>query len=65
METTASDKFENKNKMAHSRFAVSNQNDFEQLKENSKNQNTLKAAQIWLNESLAEVDDRTESQPEN
>ena len=38
-------KFENKNKMADGCFAISNQTDIEQLKENSKNQNTLKATQ--------------------
>ena len=48
METPASAKFENKNKMADSRFANSNQSDVEQPKENSKNQNTLKATQTWL-----------------
>ena len=41
----ASTKFENKNKMADSRFAISNQSSVEQLKENSKNQNTLEATQ--------------------
>jgi len=35
--------------MADSRFALSNQNIVEQLKENAKNKNTLKAAQTWLN----------------
>ena len=53
METPASAKFENKNKMADSRFAISNQSNVEQLKENSKNQNTLKASQnrlkVWQN----------------
>ena len=34
-------------KMADSRFALSNQNIVEQLKENAKN--TLKATQTWLN----------------
>ena len=34
--------------MAESRFAIWNQSDVEQLKENSKNQNTLKATQTWL-----------------
>ena len=48
METPASTKFENKNKMADSCFAISNQSNVEQLKENSKNQNTLKATQTWL-----------------
>ena len=33
METPASAKFENKNKMADNRFAISNQSDVEQLKE--------------------------------
>ena len=46
METPA--RVKNKNKMADSRFAISNQSDVEQLKENSKNQNTLKATQTWL-----------------
>ena len=36
-------------KMADSRFALSNQNIVEQLKENAKNKNTSKAAQTWLN----------------
>ena len=36
-------------KMADSRFALSNQNIVEQLKENAKNKNTLKASQTWLN----------------
>ena len=35
--------------MADSRFALSNQNIVEQLKENGKNKNTLKATQTWLN----------------
>ena len=48
METCASANFENKNKMANSHFAISNQSDIEQLKENSKNQNTLKTTQTWL-----------------
>ena len=36
--------------MAESRFAISNQRDVKQrtAKENSKNQNTLKATQTWL-----------------
>ena len=34
--------------MANSGFTISNQSDVEQLKENSKNQNTLKATQTWL-----------------
>ena len=38
-----------KKKMADSRFALSNQNIVEQLKENAKNKNTLKATQTWLN----------------
>ena len=46
--TPASTKFENKNKMADSHFAISNQSDVEQLKESFKNQNTLKATQTWL-----------------
>ena len=36
-------------KMADSRFALSNQNIVEQLTENAKNKNTLKATQTWLN----------------
>jgi len=36
-------------KMADSRFALSNQNIVEPLKENAKNQITLKATQTWLN----------------
>ena len=36
-------------KMADSRFALSNQNIVEQLKENAKNKNTSKATQTWLN----------------
>ena len=36
-------------RMADSRFALSNQNIVEQLKENAKNKNTLKATQTWLN----------------
>ena len=36
-------------KMAYSRFALSNRNIVEQLKENAKNKNTLKATQTWLN----------------
>ena len=35
--------------MADSRFALSNQNIVEQLTENAKNKNTLKATQTWLN----------------
>jgi len=35
--------------MADSRFALSNQNIVEQLEENVKNKNTLKATQTWLN----------------
>jgi len=44
-------KFEHKSekKMADSRFALSNQNILEQLKENAKTKNTLKATQTWLN----------------
>ena len=44
-------KFEHQSekKMADSRFALSNQNIVEQLKENAKNKNTLKATQTWLN----------------
>ena len=61
MKTTASAKFENKNKMAHSRFAISNQSSVEQVKGSSKKLNTLKATQT----SLAELDDKTGSQPEN
>ena len=34
--------------MVDSRFAISKQSDVEQLKENFKNQNTLKATQTWL-----------------
>ena len=34
--------------MADSHFAILNQSDVEQLKENSQNQNILKAAQTWL-----------------
>ena len=36
--------------MADSRFALSNQNIVEQLKENAKNKNTLKATMTWLND---------------
>ena len=36
--------------MADSRFALSNQNIVEQLKENAKNKNTLKATQTWAKE---------------
>ena len=39
----------NYKKIADSRFALSNQNIVEQLKENAKNKNTLKATQTWLN----------------
>ena len=46
METPARAKIEYK--MADSRFSTSNQSDIEQLKENSKNQNTLEATQTWL-----------------
>ena len=35
--------------MADSRFALSNQNIVEQLKENAKNKNTSRATQTWLN----------------
>ena len=35
--------------MADSRFALSNQNIVEQLKDNAKNKSTLKATQTWLN----------------
>ena len=45
IETFASTKFENKNKMADSWFTLSNQNDVAQPKENAKNQYTLKAPQ--------------------
>ena len=45
MKTPANAKFENKNKMADSRFTISNQRNVEKLKENSKNQNSLKATQ--------------------
>ena len=38
-----------KKKMADSRFALSNQNIVDQLKENAKNKNSLKATQTWLN----------------
>ena len=38
-----------KKNMADSRFTLSNQNIVEQLKENAKNKNTLKATQTWLN----------------
>ena len=48
MRSSASAKFKNKNEMAGSRFAISNQSNVEQLKENSKTQNTLKATQTWL-----------------
>ena len=48
METPASAKFENKNKMADSHFAISNQSNVERLKENSKNKNTLKVTETWL-----------------
>ena len=48
METHASAKLENENKMADNHFRISIQSDVEQLKENSKNQNTLKATQTWL-----------------
>ena len=34
--------------MADTRFAISKQSDVEQLKENSKNPNILKATQTWL-----------------
>ena len=40
---------EMKEKMADSRFALSNQNMVEKLKENAKTINTLKTTQIWLN----------------
>mgnify|MGYP001792993139 CR=1 FL=1 len=62
MEIPASAKIDYKNKMADSRFAISNQSDFQQLKENYKNQNTSEVTQI---KSLAELGDRTESEPEN
>ena len=48
METLVSAKFDNKIKMADSCFAISNRSVVNQLKENSKNQNTLKATQTWL-----------------
>ena len=48
MEIPASAKFENKNKMADYRFDISNQSDVDQLKKNSKRENTLKATQTWL-----------------
>ena len=60
METLASTKFENKYKMADSCFPISNQRNVEQLKESSKNQNTLKATYIDLVESMAEMGDRTD-----
>ena len=40
--------FENKNKWLTVVFALSNQNDVEQQKENAKNQNILKATPTWL-----------------
>ena len=51
METPGSAKFEQQSekKMADSWFALSNQNIVEQLTENEKNKNTLKATQTWLN----------------
>ena len=51
METPRSAKFEHQSekKMADSRFALSNRNIVEKLKENAKNKNTLKATQTWLN----------------
>ena len=39
----------NYKKMADNRFALSNQNIIEKLKENAKNKNTLKATQTWSN----------------
>ena len=36
-------------KMADSRFALSNQNTVEKLEENVENKNTLKTTQTWLN----------------
>ena len=41
-------KLETKTKWPIVVFALSNQNDVEQQKENAKNQNTLKATPIWL-----------------
>ena len=46
--------------MADCRFTISNQSNVEQLKQNSKKQNTLKATQDLV-ESLAELGDRMES----
>ena len=40
---------EMKEKMAGSRFALSNQNIVEKLEEKAKNKNTLKTTQTWLN----------------
>ena len=40
--------FENKNKWLTVVFALSNQNDVEQQKENATNQNTFKATPTWL-----------------
>ena len=41
-------KLETKTKWPIVVFALSNQNDVEQQKENAKNQNTLKATPTWL-----------------
>ena len=48
METSVGAQFENKNKMADSHFAISNQSDIKQLKQNFKNPNIFKATQTWL-----------------
>ena len=52
METTASTKFENKNKMTDSCFAISNQSDIELLK------STILESNTDLVETLAELVDR-------
>ena len=64
METPTSAKFEIKNKMADSCFAISNQSNVEQLKEKFLKPKYFEN-KTDLVESLAELIDRTESQPEN
>ena len=50
--------------MADGRFAITNQSHVKQLKENSKNQNTLKVTLTWL--KFCRIGrNRTKSQPEN
>ena len=67
METPTSTKFENKNKMADSHFAIPNQSDVEQLKKIIIKINKSKyfESNTELVESLAEFGAKRESRTEN